>query len=126
MKRRLLMPFELPRLPYPKDALAPLISAETLKFHYGHHHRGYVEKLNELTAGTAFSTMSLREIVLKSKEEIFNNAAQSWNHAFYWDCLCPPDLQKKGSQTFLAQVKKDFGGLAGLKKSIRECGLNTF
>lgn len=81
------MSFELPALPYAKDALAPHISAETLEYHYGKHHQTYVTNLNNLIKGTAFEGKSLEEIVRASEGGIFNNAAQVWNHTFYWNCL---------------------------------------
>jgi len=81
--------FELPKLPYEKNALEPYISAETLEYHYGKHHQAYVTNLNNLTAWTEFENMSLEEIIKKSSAGIFNNAAQVWNHTFYWNCLSP-------------------------------------
>jgi len=84
------MVFELPTLPYPKNALAPYISEETLEYHYGKHHAAYVKKLNELIANTKFANMPLEEIVKTAGPgPIFNNAAQHWNHSFYWNCLAP-------------------------------------
>ncbi len=83
------MAFELPPLPYAKDALAPHISEETLEFHYGKHHNTYVVKLNGLVEGTDDASKSLEEIVKSSSGGIFNNAAQVWNHTFYWNCLSP-------------------------------------
>ena len=83
------MAFELPALPFAKDALAPHISEETLEFHYGKHHNTYVVNLNNLIAGTDFENMSLESIIQKSDGGIFNNAAQVWNHTFYWNCLSP-------------------------------------
>jgi len=87
------MSFELPALPYAKDALAPHISAETLEYHYGKHHQTYVTNLNNLIKGTAFEGKSLEEIVRSSEGGVFNNAAQVWNHTFYWNCLAPAALQ---------------------------------
>ena len=83
------MSFELPELPYAKDALAPHISAETIDYHYGKHHQTYVTNLNNLISGTEFEGLSLEEIVKKSSGGIFNNAAQVWNHTFYWNSLSP-------------------------------------
>lgn len=80
---------ELPALPYGSDALAPHISRETLEYHYGKHHRAYVNKLNQLVQGTEFEEMALPELIRKSTGLIFNNAAQVWNHSFYWNCLKP-------------------------------------
>jgi superoxide dismutase, Fe-Mn family len=83
------MPFELPALPWAEDALAPHISAETIQYHYGKHHAAYVANLNKLTTDTDFADASLEEIILKADGGIFNNAAQVWNHSFYWNCLSP-------------------------------------
>ncbi|HCB15919.1 MAG TPA: superoxide dismutase [Fe] [Alteromonas sp.] len=83
------MAFELPALPYEKDALEPHISAETLDYHYGKHHATYVTKLNGLVEGTDLESKSLEEIVKTSEGGVFNNAAQVWNHTFYWNCLSP-------------------------------------
>jgi Fe-Mn family superoxide dismutase len=88
------MTIQLPDLPYAKDALAPVISANTIEFHYGKHHRAYVDNANKLIAGTQFETESLEAIIKKTsgdaaKVGIFNNTAQIWNHSFYWKCLKP-------------------------------------
>jgi len=83
------MAHELPELPYALDALSPHISQETLEYHYGKHHQTYVTKLNGLIEGTDFAEASLEEIMLKSSGAIFNNAAQIWNHTFYWNSLSP-------------------------------------
>ena len=83
------MAFTLPELPYAKDALAPHISAETLEFHYGKHHNTYVTNLNNLVPGTEFEGKSLEEIIKSSSGGVFNNAAQIWNHTFYWHSLSP-------------------------------------
>ncbi|WP_412462715.1 superoxide dismutase [Halobacteriovorax sp. RT-2-6] len=83
------MEHKLPELPWSKDALAPHISAETIDFHYGKHHNAYVTKLNAAIPGTEFENMSLEEIIMNSKGGLFNNAAQVWNHSFYWNCLAP-------------------------------------
>ena len=79
----------LPPLPYRLDALAPHMSKETLEYHHGKHHKAYVTKLNELIEGTEFEAMSLEDIIRGSSGEIFNNAAQAWNHTFFWDCMRP-------------------------------------
>jgi superoxide dismutase, Fe-Mn family len=83
------MPFELPELPYAMDALAPHISKETLEYHYGKHHNAYVTKLNVLADGTKYADMSLEAIIMDSDGGIFNNAAQIWNHTFYWHSMSP-------------------------------------
>lgn len=83
------MKHELPALPFAQDALAPVISAETLDYHYGKHHNAYVTNLNNLVPGTEFENSSLEEIIMKASGGVFNNAAQVWNHTFYWNCLSP-------------------------------------
>jgi len=83
------MKFELKALPYSLDALEPILSKETLEYHYGKHHQAYVNKLNVFIEGTEFENMDLEEIIKKSSGAIFNNAAQVWNHDFYWQCLSP-------------------------------------
>jgi Fe-Mn family superoxide dismutase len=83
------MAFELPPLPYAEDALAPHLSAETLQFHYGKHHKTYVDKLNAAVEGTADADKSLEEIIQSSSGPLFNNAAQTWNHTFYWHSMKP-------------------------------------
>ena len=83
------MAIELPKLPYAEDALAPHISKETLEFHYGKHHAGYVTKLNDAIKGTDMESLSLEQIVGKASGGVFNNAAQIWNHTFYWNSLSP-------------------------------------
>ena len=83
------MAYELPALPYADDALEPHISAETISFHYGKHHQTYVTNINNLVPGTEFEGLSLEEIIMKSSGGIFNNAAQIWNHTFYWNGLTP-------------------------------------
>lgn len=83
------MEHKLPELPFTKDALQPHISAETLDYHYSKHHNAYVTNLNNLIKGTAFENMTLEEIIMKAEGGLFNNAAQVWNHTFYWNCLAP-------------------------------------
>ena len=90
------MSFQLETLPYATDALQPHISKETLEFHYGKHHKTYVDKLNQLVEGTPFVKSSLEEVIIASREQnktaIFNNAAQTWNHTFYWNGLTPNEV----------------------------------
>ncbi len=83
------MEHKLPELPWAKDALAPHISAETIEYHYGKHHQAYVTKLNEMIKDTKYAQMPLEEIILTSEGGVFNNAAQVWNHTFFWNCLSP-------------------------------------
>ena len=84
-----MMKHELPALPFAQDSLAPVISSETLDYHYGKHHNAYVTNLNNLVPGTEFENSSLEEIIMKASGGVFNNAAQVWNHTFYWNCLSP-------------------------------------
>jgi len=104
------MPFSLPPLPYDKGALAPHISAETLDFHYGKHHQAYVTNLNKLLEGKPEASKSLEEIVLSSEGGVFNNAAQVWNHTFYWQSMKP---QGGGAPTgdLAAAITRDFGSV---------------
>ncbi|RZS78606.1 superoxide dismutase [Pigmentiphaga kullae] len=90
------MEHTLPQLPYPQDALAPTISKETLEYHHGKHHQTYVTNLNNLIKGTEFENASLEDIVKKSSGGIYNNAAQHWNHSFYWNCLTPKSTPPAG------------------------------
>lgn len=84
-----IMEHKLPELPWGKDALEPHISSETIDYHYGKHHNAYVNKLNDAIPGTDFADMSLEDIIMKAEGGVFNNAAQIWNHTFYWNCLAP-------------------------------------
>jgi Fe-Mn family superoxide dismutase len=101
------MVHKLPELPYAMDELSPHISPETLEYHYGKHHKAYVDNLNKLIPGTEFENLSLEDIIKGASGGIFNNAAQIWNHTFYWNCLSPKgggipggDLEKAITQTF--------------------------
>lgn len=119
------MEHKLPDLPYPLDSLAPHISAETLEFHHGKHHAAYVANLNKLIAGTEFADMGLEDIVLKSSGAVFNNAAQTWNHTFYWNCLSP----KGGGEPTgdLAEaIRKTFGGFDKFREAFTANAVGTF
>lgn len=119
------MPFELPDLPYEKNALEPYISQETLEYHHGKHHAAYVNKLNDLVKGTEFESMSLDDVVKKSEGGIFNNAAQHWNHSFYWKCMAP----KSGEQPtgdLLAAINEAFGSFDEFKQQFTQAGLTRF
>lgn len=119
------MTFELPALPYAKDALAPHISAETIEYHYGKHHQTYVTNLNNLVPGTEFESMSLEDIVKKSSGGIFNNAAQVWNHTFYWHCLSP---NGGGAPTggLANAIDRTFGSFEKFKEEFTKCAVTTF
>lgn len=119
------MPFSLPTLPYEMDALAPHISRETLEYHYGKHHQTYVNNLNKLIAGTEFETLNLEEIIKTSSAGIFNNAAQVWNHSFYWQCLSPNGGgDAKG--ILLTRIIETFGSLQAFKEQFTQTALTTF
>ncbi len=119
------MAFELPPLPYPRNALAPHISEETLDYHYGKHHNTYVEKLNDLVPGTEFEGKSLEEIIKTSSGGVFNNAAQVWNHSFYWDCLSPTGGgEAKGAVA--AAIDSAFGSFADFKQEFTDSAVNNF
>ncbi|MEZ4744041.1 MAG: Fe-Mn family superoxide dismutase [Bdellovibrionota bacterium] len=109
------MTISLPELPYAKDALAPHISKETLEFHYGKHHNAYVVNLNKLIEGTEFANSSLEEIMLKAKGGIYNNAAQVWNHTFYWNCLSP-NGGGNPSGAIADAINKSFGSFDKFKE----------
>jgi Fe-Mn family superoxide dismutase len=119
------MAFELPPLPYARDALAPHISAETIDFHYGKHHQTYVTNLNNLVPGTEFEGLSLEEIVKKSSGGIFNNAAQVWNHTFYWNSLSPKGGGEPTGRLADA-ITKSFGSFAAFKDEFTKVALGTF
>jgi Fe-Mn family superoxide dismutase len=115
----------LPPLPYAKNALVPHISEETLEFHYGKHHQTYVTNLNNLIPGTEFENLSLEEIVKKSSGGIFNNAAQIWNHTFYWNSLSP---KGGGAPTgaLAAAIDQAFGSFDKFKEDFTKCAVTTF
>jgi Fe-Mn family superoxide dismutase len=118
------MKHELPALPYDKAALMPVISPETIEYHYGKHHQAYVTNLNNLIVGTEFEAMSLEDIVLKSSGGIFNNAAQVWNHTFYWQCLSPNSSEPSGS---LAEaITKTFGSFGDFKAKFSQSAATNF
>ncbi len=119
------MPFVLPPLPYEMDALQPYISRETLEYHYGKHHLAYVTNLNNLVAGTDLENKPLEEIIKTQTGSIFNNAAQVWNHTFYWNCLTPNGGgEPKGE--LLAAINKDFGDFATFKDQFSKSAIATF
>jgi Fe-Mn family superoxide dismutase len=119
------MAFELPPLPYAMDALQPHISKETLEYHYGKHHLTYVNNLNQLLADSPMANESLENIILKSEGGLFNNAAQVWNHTFYWHCLSPQGGgEPKGA--LLDAIVKKFGSFAAFKEQFSKTALTTF
>lgn len=122
-------PFTLPPLPFAEEALAPVISAKTLSFHHGKHHKGYVNNLNELIKDTGFAGLALEEIIAKTHgdekaKKVFNNAAQVWNHSFYWNCLSPKATQP--SKDLGDAIARDFGSLEALKKELKAKSTDHF
>jgi Fe-Mn family superoxide dismutase len=119
------MAFTLPDLPYPKDALAPHISAETLEYHHGKHHKKYVDTLNSMIEGTADAEKSLEDIIKSSSGKLFNQAAQVWNHTFYWNCMGP----NKGGEPKGAigdAIKKSFGDFDSFKQKFNAAAAAQF
>lgn len=118
----------LPPLPYAKDALSPYISAETIEYHYGKHHQAYVDNLNKLIPGTEFENLSLEMIVKTAPQgPIFNNAAQVWNHTFYWNSLTAPENRTIGnSNTIGGVVIATFGSVAALKEEFNKKAMAQF
>ena len=123
------MAFTLPPLPWGNDALAPTISAETIEYHYGKHHKTYVDNLNKFAAGTKYESMSLEEAVKASlaagDKKIFNNAAQVWNHTFFWNGMAP----KAGGEptgAIKAAIDKAFGSFADFKTKFSEASIGQF
>ncbi len=119
------MSFTLPPLPYAMDALEPHISKETLQYHYGKHHQAYVDNLNKLVVDTPFTGQSLEAIIKQAEGPIFNNAAQVWNHTFYWHCLSP---QGGGAPTgkLAEMIDRDFGSFEKFKEQFSQTAATTF
>ena len=119
------MAYELPALPYEKDALEPHISRETLEYHYGKHHQTYVTNLNKLVPGTEFEGLSLEDIIRQASGGIFNNAAQIWNHTFYWNCLSPNG--GGGPDGALAEaIDKTFGSFGAFREKFSTSAATNF
>ncbi len=119
------MTFELPKLPYEMNALAPYISQETLEYHYGKHHQTYVNNLNNLVPGTEFEGKTLEQIILKATGGIFNNAAQVWNHTFYWHSMKP---QGGGEPTgaLAKAIEQKWGSFAAFKEAFTKSATTLF
>ena len=119
------MTHTLPKLPYALDALQPIISKETLEYHYGKHHQAYVNNLNNLIKDTEFANASLEDTILKSSGGIFNNAAQVWNHTFYWNCMTPTG-KREPSGKLADAIIKTFGSFDEFKKRFTQTSVATF
>lgn len=117
--------FEPTKLPYKMEDLAPHIGKSTMEYHYGKHHKAYADNLNKLMVGTEFEEMCLDDIVKKSKGAIFNNAAQVWNHDFYWNCLSPNPQSQPCGCLHLA-IEKKFGGFEQFKQEFTKAALGLF
>lgn len=119
------MTFTLPPLPYAREALSPYISAETIDYHYGKHHQAYVNNLNQLVPGSDYEGLSLEDLILKAQGPIFNNAAQVWNHTFYWHSLAPQaGGDPRGELAGL--IEKTFGSFAQFKEKFTQSALSLF
>ena len=118
------MSFELPALPYAQDALEPHISAETLEYHYGKHHKTYVDKLNGLVPGTEFEGKSLEEVVKKSSGGMFNNAAQNLNHIIFWNGMSPDKVDMPPAVS--EALESAFGSVDSAKEKFIDLGLKQF
>jgi len=119
------MTIELPKLPYELNALEPHISRETLEYHYGKHHQTYVTNINNLIADTEFKNMPLEDIIKKSSGGIFNNAAQVWNHSFYWDCL-NPNGGGEPTGVLAKKINEAFGSFQSFKENFTKTAIGTF
>ena len=118
------MAFTLPELPYAREALEPHMSRETLEYHYGKHHKTYVDVANKLIVGTEFENASLEDAVKKSSGKLFNNVAQIWNHSFFWNSLTPK--QAAPGKKLADALVKQFGGIDDFKKLFTETAIGTF
>ena len=119
------MTIELPALPFERTALEPNISGETIDYHYGKHHKAYVDNLNKMIEGTEFADMTLEEIIRKSQGGMFNNAAQVWNHTFYWNCLSPNGGGEPAGKLADA-INAAFGDFAAFKEAFTKTAIGTF
>src|SRR5690606_4082921 len=123
------MTFKLTELPYDLDALEPHVSARTLEFHYGKHHKGYVDKLNQNAAGTPYEDMALEEAIKESHKNddtpVYNNASQAWNHTFFWDSMRPGVASRPGG-SLSDMIDSQFGGLDAFRKQFKESAVGNF
>lgn len=119
------MTIELPKLPYAIDALEPYISKQTIEFHYGKHHQAYVNNLNSLIPGTAFENASLEKMVLEAEGGIFNNAAQVWNHTFYFQSFSNAGI-KEPAGALADAINRDFGSFEGFKEQFTKAAVTLF
>jgi Fe-Mn family superoxide dismutase len=121
-------PFQLPPLPWADNALEPVMSARTLSFHHGKHHAAYVKKLNELVAGTRYESMPLEKIIAEAagrEQKLFNQAAQAWNHTFFWNCLAPNGGGKPAGE-IAQRIDADLGGYAKFREDFVKAAVECF
>jgi len=117
---------ELPELPYARDALEPYISAETLEYHYGKHHKAYVDTLNSMLPGSGYEDSALEDIIRKAPAgKLFNQAAQVWNHTFYWNCMTPNGGKEPGGDLGNA-IKSAYGSFADFRNKFQEMAVSNF
>ena len=119
------MKYSQPRLPYPVDALQPVISARTIDFHYGKHEKAYIDTLNSLIEGTEFADMPLEELIVKREGKLFNNASQAWNHIFYFFQFAPDGLKEPAGR-LREKIDGQFGSFEEFKKKFEEAGATLF
>ena len=120
------MSFCIDPLPYDSDALSPFISEETLNYHYGKHHNAYLKKLNEAILGSQYEKMDLISIIKSSEGALFNNAAQVWNHSFYWSCMAPAGSNGAPSASLLRAIENKFVTLDNFLKEFFDVAMNQF
>ena len=119
------MTFQQPELPYAMDALQPFLSEEQMSFHYGKHHAAYFKKLNGLVEGKPDAELPLRDVVTQSAGGVFNNAAQAWNHSFFWNCMSPSGGGEPAGE-LLDALRRDFGGFDDFKKAFSQAAATLF
>lgn len=117
--------YSLPKLPFGMSDLEPTISRETIEYHYGKHHRGYVEKLNKLIHGTPLENFPLEDVITKATGKLYNNAAQAWNHTFYWNCLTAKSVEPTSGKLFEC-IEHCFGSMTEFKLRFAKCGEDLF
>lgn len=120
------MPFQQPELPYALGALAPFLSEEQMDFHYNKHHASYFTNLNKLVEGTPQADVSLRDLVIASEGGVFNNAAQAWNHSFFWECMTPSGGGGKPQGDLAAAIDRDFGSFEEFQKQFSNAAVTLF
>ncbi len=123
-------PFKLPRLPWAEDALEPVVTAKTIALHYGKHHKAYVDKLNELVAGTRLADLPLEDVIAQAagdagNKKIFNNAAQHWNHSFFWNCLSPKGGGNPSGE-LARRIDADLGGIDSFRQAFEKSAVECF